>query len=383
MASRDRVQDIREARGLFPATEDSAYLNTAAVGLASRRLATASEQYLADWVASGLDFVRGESAGENARAAAAGLIGADPTEVALIASVSAAAGLVAAQLGSEDPAGGSVVIGEREFSSNHFPWRMLAHRGYEVRQVPFRNGGLDPADVAAHVDRRTRLIAVSAVQTASGHRTEIPAVGELARSVGALLFVDGAQWVGALPVAQDLEWIDVLATPDHKFLLNAGRGMGYCYVAPRARERLTPVAPGWKAGATPFESYFGPDMHLSTTASRFDQSISWFAAVGDEAALSVFDAFGADAVYARNVELSNLLRAALGEIGWAPVDLPDANRSTIVSVPFGERDPRELLGRLKERRIIGAARDGNLRLSIHFYNHEDDVARLVEALREL
>ena len=79
-------------------------------------------------------------------------------------------------------------------------------------------------------------------------------------------------------------------------------------------------------------------MDLSPTASRFDNSISWVAAIGNEAALSVFDDFGADAIYDRNRELAELLRASLAEVGWTPVDLPEANRSTIVSVPLGDAD---------------------------------------------
>ncbi len=346
------------------------------------RLAAAYREYLDDWVSSGLDFVTGEAAADASRSIVARLIGADPSDVALIASVSASAGMVAAQLGAESSTGRNVVIGEREYSSNHFPWRMLAHRGYEVRQVPFRNGGLEPDDIAAHVDGGTRLVAVSGVQTATGHRTDIAAAGEIARAVDALLFVDGAQLIGAASVAADLPWIDVLAAPDHKFLLNAGRGIGYCYLSRRAQDRLTPVNAGWKAGAEPLASFFGPHMELSTSASRFDNSISWLAAVGDEAALSVFDTFGAEHIYRRNADLSDRLRSALADAGWPPVDLPERNRSTIVSVPLGERDAGDVLARLREQRIVAAARDGNLRLSVHFYNHEDDIDRVAAALAE-
>ena len=137
------------------------------------------------------------------------------------------------------------------------------------------------------------------------------------------MFVDGSQLVGALPVADDLDGIDVLATADHKFLLHAGRGLGYCYLSRAMQDRFVPVNAGWKAGRVPFESFFGPTMDLSPTASRFDNSISWLAAIGNEAALSVFDDFGADAIYARNRELAELLRASLAEVGWTPVDLPD------------------------------------------------------------
>ena len=371
--------EIREARRLFPATKDLAYLNTAAVGLASQQLADAYHQQVDTWATDGFDFTVGERAASEARSAVARLMGADTADLALIPAVSSAAGLVAAQLGAAEP-GQSVVIGEREYSSNHFPWRQLAGQGYDVRQVPFRGGGLDPQDVAARVDGGTRLVAFSAVQTATGHRSDIAAIGGLARAVGAIVFVDGAQLVGALPVTDELEHVDVLVASDHKFLLNAGRGMGYCYLSAAAQERFTPVNAGWRAARSPLESFFGPDMDLSPTASRFDCSISWLAAIGEQAALSVFDDFGPAQIYARNRDLTAALREALHDVGWAPVDLPERNLSTIVSVPLGDTEPTPLLGTLRAQGIICSARDGNLRLAIHFYNHEDDIERLVRAL---
>ena len=371
--------DVRDARRLFPATEEVAYFNTAAVGLASRALADAYTALLGEWTATGFDFVRGEGAGESARRSVAALIGADASDVALIPSVSAAAGLVAAQLGAGGD-GENVVIGEQEYSSNHFPWRQLAGKGFEVRQVPFRNGGLEPEDVAKHVDAATRLVAFSGVQSATGHRSDIAALSALARAVGALVFVDASQMVGAMPVGDQLEHVDVLAASDHKFLLHAGRGLGYCYLSPGVRDDFVPINAGWRAGAVPLESFFGPRMELSETASRFDNSISWVAAVGNEAALSVFDELGPEAIYRRNAELAAAARSALADAGWPPADLPAANRSSIVSVPLGDHDGVQVVAGLRERGIVCAARDGNLRVAIHFYNHEDDIERLVRAL---
>src|SRR6476659_10053501 len=152
------VTDVTEARRLFPATDAAAYFNTAAVGLASSAVAAAYHGYVDDWTERGFDWVRGEAAAENARIAVASLLGADASDIALIASVSAAAGLVAGQFGP-GRGGQNVVIGEREYSSNHFPWRLLAGKGYEVRQVPFRDGGLDPDEVARQVDDGTQLVA--------------------------------------------------------------------------------------------------------------------------------------------------------------------------------------------------------------------------------
>jgi selenocysteine lyase/cysteine desulfurase len=190
------------------------------------------------------------------------LIGASAADVALILSVSSTAGLVAAQFGPAE-AGRNVVIREREYCFNHFPWRRLARLGYDVRQVPFRNGGIEPEDVARLVDSGTGLVAVSGVQTATGHRSDIPAISGIARQVGAIVFVDGSQLVGALNVADDLPAMDVLVVPDHKFLLHAGRGMGYCYLAPSVQRTFAPINAGWRAGAVPFESFSGPQMNLS------------------------------------------------------------------------------------------------------------------------
>lgn len=382
MSEASTAGDITQARSSFPATHETAYFNTATVGLASSAVAAAYHQYLDDWTDRGLDWARGEDAAENSRTAVAGLLGADASDVALIASVSAAAGLVAAQFGPAH-AGQNVVVGEREYSSNHFPWRLLALKGYEVRQVPFRNGGLETAEVARCVDDRTQLVAFSAVQTATGHRSDLPAISALARDVDALVFVDGSQAVGSIPLADDLPWVDVLATADHKYLMNAGRGLGYCYLSHRAQDRFVPVSAGWKAGAVPTGSFFGPTMDLSTTASRFDNSVSWLAAIGNEASLSVFETYGPEAIYERNRNLSDLLRLALADAGWPPVELPEANRSSIVSVPLRDVDPVPLLAGLKRHGVACSARDGNLRLAVHFYNHEDDIGRLVHALTAL
>ena len=370
---------VRLAREEFPFLADRVYLNTAAVGLGCRRLASAYKSFIDEWTADGLDFVRAERASDASRAAFARIIGASPDDVALIPAVSAAAGLVAAQF-TGAAAGENLVIGAQEYSSNHFPWRQLAARGYDIRQVPFRGGGIDPDDLATRVDGGTRLIALSAVQTATGHRSDLASVSAIASGVGAWVFVDGSQSVGALDMAADLPGIDFLAASDHKFLLNAARGMGYLYVRQSLREQILPLGAGWKAGAVPLESFFGPRMELSDTASRFDSSISWLAAIGDEVCLSLLEQVGPSDIYAWNRTLAATLRQALADASVSVLQLPAANQSHIVAVPLGGRDPAPVLARLRSSGIICSARDGNLRISLHFYNNLADIERLTTAL---
>ena len=71
------------------------------------------------------------------------------------------------------------------------------------------------------------------------------------------------------------------------------------------------------------------------------------------------------------------------DVGWAPVALPERNRSTIVSVPLAGRDPAGVLAALRAASVVAATRDGHLRLSVHLYNDEDDVAHLARVLPTL
>jgi selenocysteine lyase/cysteine desulfurase len=371
--------DLATARDLFPVTRRVAYLNTAATGLASSRLTEAYARVIESWAATGFDYVRGEAAATAARDSVARLIGASAADVALVPSVSAAAGLVAAQFLPAAP-GENVVVGEREYSSNHFPWRQLVVRGYDVRLVAFRDGGVLPEEIDRHVDGGTRLIAVSAVQSATGHRTDLPAVSRIARQHGALIFVDASQSVGALDVEGDTALADFMAFSDHKFLLNAGRGMGYLYIRRERQPDLIPFGAGWRAAADPLGSFFGPRMVLSRTASRFDASISWLAAIGDAVCLELIEQVGAAVIHARNRVLSDRLRAGLAEHGLTPYDPGPSGRSAIVTVPLAPERLDDTSTRLQSRGVAAAVRDGSIRLSVHFYNDEDDIDRAVRAL---
>lgn len=373
--------NIADARTLFPALENTAYFNSSAVALGNTRLAEGLRALTEQWTGQGFDYVRAEAAADASRELVAQLLNTDARDIALVPSVSSAAGLVAAQFLTALP-GQNLIVGAQEYSSNHFPWRQLAARGYAVRQVPFRNGGLEVEDIARLADQGTRLIAVSSIQTATGHRTDLCGVGRVARDVGAWLFVDGAQSVGAVSMDHEIGAVDFLATSDHKFLLNAGRGMGYLYIRREVQEQVLPLGAGWKAGKVPFESFFGPAMNLSGTASRFDASISWLAAIGDEICLRLMAEIGFDAIFRRNAELGDKLRAALAGRSIASAGIPQANQSHIVSVPLDGRDGAGVLSALREHGVVASVRDGQLRLSPHFYNDERDIDRCVEAIAE-
>ena len=365
--------NVADIRMLFPGLKDTIYLNTATMAVGCAPAREAYERAIGQWAAGRFDWMEAEQAGEDARTMFAQIIGAHRDEVAIVPSVSTAAGIVAANL-PPGRRGENVVLAENEFSSNYFPWLLLQERGYEVRAVPPTGGGVRSEAFAEVADAGTRLIAVSAVQSSTGYQADLMALGRVASRSGAWFFVDACQAAGAVPVDVVRDGVDFLATASHKFLLGS-RGMGYLFVRRGLLERIRPVLPGWKAARTPSESFYGPTMDLSPTASKLDASLVWFAALAEQAALGIFRRFGTQAVLDRNAMLTARLHDALAAHGVLH-SVPGPHRSTIVSVPVD--DTTAAVERLRAANVVASVPEGRVRLSVHFYNLEGEIDRVAE-----
>ena len=373
------VLDLAEIRRLFPDLDGTTYLNTANMCVGCAPATEAYQGALTRWGRGRFDWTEAERAGEEARASFAAIVGAEAEDVALLPAVSAAAGLVAANLPPAGP-GANVVVAGHEFSSNYFPWLLLRERGYKVRTLATSGEGPGAEAFAAAVDGATRLLAVSAVQSSTGYRADLAALREIADRSGAWMFVDACQAAGAVPLDVVRDGVDFLASAAHKFLLGS-RGMGYLYVRRPLREGLRPVFPGWKAARRPTESFYGPSMDLSPTASKLDGSLPWFAALADRAALGVFAQLGLGAVLERNARLSRRLHEGVAARWPGVARTPERHRSTILAVPVA--DPEVAMARLREAAVVASMRAGAIRLSVHFYNREEDVDRALDVLAEV
>ena len=150
------------------------------------------------------------------------------------------------------------------------------------------------------------------------------------------------RWWEPCPCANTSSHVDVMAAVDHKYLLDAGRGLGGCHLSPRVRDDFIPINAGWKAAATPTRELLRPEDGLvfdCVAVRQFDQ----LAGRGRErgGALGVRGFSARTPSTTRNAELSTLFSLSPADALWPPVDLPPANQSSIVSVPLGDRDPLE------------------------------------------
>jgi selenocysteine lyase/cysteine desulfurase len=341
---------VAEARSQW--SPDGVYTNTASYGLPPRCGWDALQAALADWRGGRTSWEHWGQSTEDARAAWAALVGVRAQDVAVGATVSGLVGLVAASL----PDRARVLVPEVEFTSMLFPLLVQERRGLRVETVP-------AAELAGRIGPTTDVVALSAVQMATGEVADLDAVARAAEEHDALTIVDATQGCGWLPI--DAGRFDVVAAAAYKWLVSP-RGAAFAAIRPERLGEVVPHTAGWYAGEDVHASYFGPPLRLARDARRLDTSPAWFSWVGAAPALELVRRIGVEAIHAHDVGLANRFRAGLG---LAPGD------SAIVTA--------ELPGaaeRLEAAGIVAAVRAGRLRTSWHVYNTAGDVDRVLDVL---
>ena len=372
--------DIERIRELFPVTERFVYMNHAALGPLPR---TATERVAELAVSLGAEGDEGWPARiaevERVRKLAARLVGArEAHEVAFVANTSDGLSVVAAGLDWRE--GDNVVGADCEFPSNVYPWMRLRTKGVELRMAPERDGRVDPDELLSLVDERTRVVALSWVQFASGFRSDLGRIGRACRERGVLFVVDAIQGLGALGLDVERDAVDVASASAHKWLLG-GEGIGLLYVSDRVVERLEPARVGWTS-VKDWIKWSRYDLTYREGAGRFEcGTLNMFGVHALGASLELLLEAGSDAIEARIRAITDRLADGLAARGFAVVSSRRPGEwSGIVAATHAERPAPEVSSHLRERGVLVAHRAGRLRVSPHFYNTEAEVDRLLASL---
>jgi selenocysteine lyase/cysteine desulfurase len=335
----------------FGATFDVApgYLNTASVGIPPRHVAEAVRGWVDDWSRGGVSAVAMDAPVDATRAAFGRLTGFDDEAVAVGSAVSGLLGPVAAAF----PPGTRVLTAVQEFTSVSWPFAACGHAVDEVplAELPGRAGGYD-------------VVAMSVAQSADGTVVDLDALRAATAASGTVVVLDGTQSIGWLPA--DLSWADAVVAGGYKWLL-APRGASWLACSDRLLERVTPSGAGWYAGDDRWARTYGLPLALAASARRLDVSPAWVSFVGAAVALDWHASLDRAAVHDHGVGLAARVRTAL--------DLPPSS-SPIVAIPGSDVGPR-----LSAAGLVGAPRAGATRVAFHLHNTDDDVDRLLEALR--
>ena len=372
-----------DLRRLFPVTRNHVYFNHAAVAPISQPVYDRMMEYSRDLLEHGLVHWREWGAAvERVRELGARLVNAAPDEIAFAPNTSAGLAMIAN--GITWKAGDNIVTSAAEFPSNYLPWQRISRQyGVDLRVVPERDGRLELAEILGQIDSRTRVVALSYVEFATGFRNDLRTIGNYCRERDVLFVVDAIQGLGALRLDVGEMGVDAFVADAHKFLLGPD-GVALFYLRREVLDLVTPTILGWMSVERPF-AFTAGEKPLVAGARRFEPgALNTAGVVGLGAAIELFLQVGPAAIESYLLGLRDYLSASLEEAGWTVFGAgrPE-ERSSFVCVTHPRQVAEHVYDRLTQEGIITTPRLGRLRISPHFYNTRDEVDQLIKILLKL
>ena len=382
-ALRETFRALRAAE--FPWTADTVYLNNASIGPIPERTRRALDEFTSKRTAPHLLPDRELFAGlAAARLGLAQLLNADPSEIALATNTSFGLHLAARALPLEP--GDIVLLSDKEFPANVYPWLLLKKQGITVEVARCGpEGWPDEEHLLERLrDRRVRVLAVSFVQFSNGYRADLKKLGAACRANGTYLVVDGIQGVGNSVLDLRETPVDILACGGQKWLLSPW-GSGFVYVRKELIPALEPAVTGWMAfeGTDDFSRLTEYNPTFRADARRFEMvTLPFQDFVGMTASLGLLLEIGIR-------DIAEVTRATHEPIvKWAQengvrITSPTENghRSAILCV--APPKPVEAYHGMKRARVVCSLREGAIRLSPHCYNTVEEMEKVIEVLDDL
>jgi len=380
-----------EIRALFPGTRELVYFNAAAQALLPEPVADRVEQVARRHAERGImgyfDDVREL---EQARAAAARLVGCEPRSIAFTGNTAEGLSRIAQGIDWND--GDEVVLCDLEYPANVYPWAAQQARGVKLRFVRSQDGRAEAARYLERIGPRTRVVAVSHVQFATGYRVDLEPLAEACKKRGAMLVLDAIQSLGVVPLDVRSLGVAAMAVEGRKWLLGPP-GCGFLYVAPEWEESIRPVTVGSRSvnAADDLMQYrawidegetleLGP--HLAEGAGRFEAGYpNLLGIAGLGAALELAERFGRQEIHDHIAGLVDRFVVRLEEAGF-PIYGPQEPQSRAGIVSFEiPGSPEALFEQLNREAISLAVREGRVRVAPHIYNTEEEVDAVVDRIR--
>ena len=376
----DKLPAIREA---LPSTAAGIYLNTGTCGPLPRETVRAMAELEGIELRTGradVGYWKDSTERMNeARAVIAAVLGTEPRRMALTHATTEGMNIATGAIDWQ--AGERVVTTSLEHAGALGPlWALRNRQRVDLAIADIGTGG-DPDEVIAALDRaitpNTRLVSLSHVSWATGARLPIAEIVELAHSRGALVAVDGAQSVGAIPVSVEDLGVDFYAVPGQKWLLGPeGTGALYCAPSVLDRPRLTFAGyGGFESLDLAAEGKLWPDARRFEIAGYHQPSVLGFAR--STAWLSMY--VGLNWMHERIARLAGEAASMLAEVPGVEVITPRDRMAGLITFRIAGWKAGPALHELSQRTLAIArtipALDA-IRISVGFFNTDGELRRL-------
>lgn len=366
-------------RDLFDIPDDVCYLNCAYMSPLLKSVREAGHRGVdrksQPWRIKTADFF---DEAEEARALFARLIGANADDVALTSS--AGYGLAVAAANAPLRPGDNVVLMADEFPAAYYTWRAAADRaGAELRVV--NKTGTWTESLLEAIDDATRVVSVSPCHWTNGEPVALAPLRARCDDAGALLVVDGTQWIGAAPFSLAEIRPDYLAVATYKWLLGP-YSFGFLYVAPHRHEGR-PIEESWiaRAGSDDFRALTNYQAAYRAGARRYDVSeTSNFALLPMViAALRQLIEWDVATVSAGLRAITSSIAEQLS-IAGADLERISSGAPHILGLTLPPQIPDGVAALFDERKIYVSLRGTRMRIAPHLFVRPADVERFVAAV---
>lgn len=360
-------------RKQFPVTSNSVYLNTAAAGPLALSTAKAGAAYYEQMMNDGdVHWDEWLARREEVRAQAARFINAEPDEIGFTTNTSSGMNIIVDALEKH----GEVVSCDLEFPVTTIPWM---HRRIPVHLVRSVDGVVRPEDLRAAMNVRTGVISISYVQYSNGFRSNLE---ELGNTKGRhALVVNASQAAGAFKVDVKRMKIDALCTTGHKWMLS-GYGSGFVYISREVVAASHPRTIGWLSVKEPYGDR-NNEVHLRHDVSaRSELGCPHFAGIfALGASIEMMHSIGPAQIEARALALNRKLTKRLSETGWKVLSPLNSEEYRSAETLVAAENPSQVVSKLTTQKVFVTEKREGFRVATHFFNNEEDIERLIDALK--
>ena len=382
------LQRIREA---FPSVLSGGYWNSGTCGPLPRCCVEAMQEAMTLELTQGRAAISGYLAflekQRELHAQMARLIGASAGEV--IWTQHTTEGMNIALWGFPWQAGDQIITSNQEHMGLLAPLALLHQRlGVAIRYLRFTgDADADLALLSEAWTSQTKMVALSHVSYLDGRRFPIEALGAYCRARGVPLLLDAAQSLGVLPLDVDALGVDILAAPCQKWLC-APEGSGLLYIRESWHSRIQPTFGGsfgvrfasWIDQASP---YYVP----SEGAGRYLQGGRFRPMLAGLMASLRFleEEAGWPWIFSRIPLMVKQTRTALESLKGIEILTPRGLEASLLSFRIQGHDALQIAAALEHQGIIlrTVGTPPALRISVGFFHDDNDIHRLIEALRAL
>jgi len=367
---------IAELRSRFPILREKTYLYNCSQGALSDASEAGLRAYADSWRTSLTPWEEWVGCYEALRTEFARFINAEPDEIAITTSVSAAINPIAnaIQFNGRD----KVVMSEFEFPTMGQIWLAQEPRGAQIQFLDGVNNEVPLEAYARAVDQKTRIVPLTQVSFVNGSRSDVAAVTKIAHDNGALLFLDGYQDCGTRPIDVKKFGVDFYVAGTLKYLLGPP-GVAFLYVRRELIEQLNPPITSWFAQQNAF-AFDTKRLDPAHNARRFEGGSPPMPSVYiARPALDLLCRIGLDNVAAQIERLTRAFMTGLRDIGVA-TKTPASSVGPLVVVRAN--DAQAMVGKLTQRNVAVSARKDGVRIGFHVYNTLDDVNVALNVLED-